>query len=215
MEVRTQKQLDAALKKGERYIDLVGDGEFTVRAYGSSQVTACGSSQVTAYDSSQVTAYGSSQVRACDSSQVRATKYVAVTKHGDRPKVKGGVLISIRRAETAEEWCEFYGVPVKRGIAVLFKAVEDDWKGSTKHADISYEPGSKPVAHDWNEAAVCGGGLHLVPRPFMGDQYVSGRVAHYVGCPVRVAEMVLLEDKVKVPRLAKPTFEVDIDGEPV
>ena len=75
----TQAELDAALKRENVDIWLVGAGEFwisdssQVTASGSSQVTASDSSQVTAYDSSQVRAYGSSQVTASDSSQVTAS----------------------------------------------------------------------------------------------------------------------------------------------
>jgi len=64
IEVRTQADLDKALKtaKPTDIIACVGDGRFEI--YGSSQVRAYGSSQVRAYGSSQVTAYGSSQVTA-------------------------------------------------------------------------------------------------------------------------------------------------------
>jgi len=186
----------------------------TVTAYDSSTVTAYGSSTVRAYDSSTVRAYGSSTVRAYDSSTVTATKFVPVQDHGPNTKITGGILISIRRAETPADWCEFYGVHVARGIATLFKAVEDDWKGTNKHPGITYEPGSKPEAPDWNPTATCGKGLHLSPRPFMALWYCPN-ATRYVACPVRMSEMVLLDDKVKVRRLAKPTFEVDIDGEPV
>jgi len=79
-EVRTQEELDAALRgaRASDEVQCVGGGEFTVSgssrvtAYDSSQVAAYNSSQVTAYDSSQVRAYDSSQVTAYDSSQVRA-----------------------------------------------------------------------------------------------------------------------------------------------
>jgi hypothetical protein len=120
IKVRTQAELDKALKerKPGQIIACMGKGSFEVRdsssmrAYDSSSVWAFGSSSVWAYDSSSVWAY--------DYSSVRASKYVPVQKHGDGPKVSGGVLIEIPKIKTAEEWCEFHGVEIKRGTAILY-----------------------------------------------------------------------------------------------
>lgn len=104
--VRTQTELAKAIADG--YIPKCeGDGVFT--AYGSSQVRACDCSQVTAYDSSQVRACDSSQVTAYDCSQVTASKYVPVSDHGPSTKVTGGILISIRRAQSRDAAGRLHG----------------------------------------------------------------------------------------------------------
>ena len=206
-------------------------GSAQVRAYGSAQVTAYdsaqvrayGSAQVRAYGSAQVTAYDSAQVRAYGSAQVRASKYVAVTTHSSRwgtPKITGGVLIEIPTLTTVAEWLDHHGVAVKRGIAVLFKAVDEDY--STDHArraKIAYTPGSKPAASDWLPTPECGNGIHVSPRPVMALRYHS-TATRYVACPVKVADLVVIglgedgiPDKGKVPAIARPVYEVDIDGQ--
>ncbi len=195
-------------------------GSSTVRAFDSSTVTASGSSTVTAFDSSTVTASGSSTVRAFgsstvtayDSSTVRASKFVAVHHLSERSTVKGGVIIK-PKTDTPADWCDFYGVEVKRGMAVLFKAVEDDWRGGRKHAAITYRPGDKPSAPDWDPHDGCGNGLHLSPRPFMARTYCAS-ASHFVACKVRVSDMVLIGDKVKV-KTCTVLHEVDEDGIPI
>lgn len=103
----------------------------------------------------------SSQVTACDSSQVTATKFVAITIHSKSAKISGGVKIKLPAIKTAKQWCEFYGVAVKAGVAILFKAVRGDYKSSK---GFLYQPGTAPEAPDWDEGkAECGGGLHFSP----------------------------------------------------
>jgi hypothetical protein len=207
-----------------------------VRAYGSSQVrllagddssqvTACGSSQVTAYGSSQVTAYGSSQVRACDSSQVtaydssqvRASKQVAVTIHGKYPKVVGGVKIHFKTPGTTKEWIDNYAVETKRGIAILYKGVDENFMSPRGG---NYTPGTTPEAKDWDGGKEeCGGGFHFSPVPAMTLKY-NGSAKKFVACPVKVSEIVvhkdaMYPDKVKAPRVCAPCYEVDINGKRV
>jgi hypothetical protein len=279
--VKTQKELDAAIKgrSADEIIELIGDGYFEicgssqvtaygssqvraydssqvtaydssqvraygssqvraydssqvtaygssqVRAYDSSQVTAYGSSQVTAYGSSQVTAYGSSQVRAYDSSQVRAygssqvtaSKQVAVTRHGKLAKVKGGLVIDYQKPSTVEEWCDNYGVEIKRGIAILYKIVRDDFKSA--HGFL-YQPGTTPEASDWDGGkAECGGGLHFSPHPSLARRY-DDQGKRFVACPVAVKDIAvhkdaMYPDKVKARRICKPIYECDENGKAI
>ena len=230
VDVKTQAELEKVLKKGN-IPNCRGNGAFRaygssqVTAYGSSQVTACDSSQVTAFDSSQVKASDSSHVTACDSSQVRAygssqvtaSAFVAVTIHGKTSKVKGGKIIRIPVITTAVQWCKFYGVEIKSGVAVMFKAVRNDFKSKR---GMEYTPGSTPKAPDWdNGKEECGGGLHFSPRPFMALKF-DLEATRFVGCPIKVSEIVVHKDaqypdKIKAPRVYKPCFEVDIDGNPI
>jgi len=239
----TQAELDEALRLGMAPI-LTGGGSFLVddssqvtacessqvRAYGSSQVTAhdssqvtahdssqvtaCGSSQVRAYGSSQVTAHDSSQVTAHDSSQVRASRYVAVSKHGDQSKVSGGVLILIPKPETPQEWCDFHGVNVRYGVAILYKALDKNFKSSR---DFDYSPGTVPVAPDWDGGrAECGGGLHFSPRPFMALAFMPD-AGTFVACPVAMSDISVhpngsFPEKIKAKGCCGPVWECDIDG---
>ena len=215
IDVRTQQELDEVLKKGDSIPCCRGNMVFTVRD--SSQVTAYDSSQVTACGSSQVTACDSSQVRAYDSSQVRATKFVAVTIHGKGVKGKGGKIVRIPVISTATEWCEFYGVKIKAGVAILFKAVRKDFK--SLHG-MEYAPGTCPGAPDWDGGeAECGGGLHFSPRPRMALKF-DDDATRFVGCPVTVSAIIVHKDaeypnKVKAPCVCEPCFEVDINGDPI
>ena len=243
IEVTTQAHLDKALKnrKPNDIIVCLGgtwnnplvlsdsatveaSGSATVRAYDSATVEAYDSATVGAYDSATVEAYGSATVEAYDSATVRASgsatvrasKYVAVQKmpYGN-PKITGGVLIVIPELKTAQDWCDYYGIEVKRGTATVFKAVDDDYStNQARTRGIFYVPGSKPKCEDWNDRPECGGGLHASPRPFMARRY-NENATRYVACPVKLAEIVVLGDKVKVPRISGAVYEVDEDGERV
>ena len=216
IKVNTQAELDEALKLNEeKEIQIVGSGVFSVS--GSSQVRAYGSSQVTAYGSSQVRAYGSSQVRAYDSSQVTASKFVAITRHGTDTKVYGGIQRRLPEITTVKQWCEFYGVEIKGGIAILYKTVRDDYKSA--HG-MEYKPGTTPVALDWDGGkAECGGGFHFSPWPYMALRF-DQMGKKFIACPLLMKEIVIHKnamypEKVKAPRVYQPCFEVDIDGEPI
>ena len=225
MRVTTQAQLDKALKNrkpGDIIACLGGTWDkplvlfdsATVEAYGSATVEAYGSATVRAYGWATVRAYDSATVRAYGSATVEASKYVAVQKMpSGNPKITGGVLIVIPELKTAQDWCDYYGVEVKRGTATVFKAVDDDYSTiQARPRGIFYAPGSKPKCTDWNSMPECGGGLHASPRPLMARRYNEG-ATRYVACPVKLAEIVVIDDKVKVPRIAGAVYEVDEDGE--
>jgi hypothetical protein len=137
IECRTQSELEAALKLKDVEIHLKGDKSFDV----------CGSSTVRAYGSSTV----------------RASKYSAIHVLSKTCKAKGGVQIRPKRPKMAKEWCAHYGVDVVKGVAILFKGVNAEWKTSR---NFEYKPGSTPKAPDWDGGkAECGGGLHFSPTP--------------------------------------------------
>ena len=202
---------------------LWASGSASVRASGSASVRASDSASVWAYDSASVRASDSASVRASgsasvwayDSASVRASKYVAVHRHNKSAKVQGGVIIDVPdpASLTPKDWCDYYGVKVARGTAYLFKAVDDDY--STRKArshGIFYKPGTSPKCADFNKRAECGGGLHASPTPFMALDYNTS-ATRFVCVPVKLAEIVVIDNKVKVPRVAGKVFEVDRDGE--
>ncbi len=197
--VATQAELHAALAKPRKptdWIECVGSGEFT--ASDSATVWASDSATVRASDSATVRASDSATVRASGSATVRASKHVAVTRHVTaygEPTVIGGVLIDIPIPRTAEEWCDLYGVEVTDGVAILFKAVDDDWSTSySRKAGIAYTPGSSPEAPDWDGGVrECGGGLHFVAHPHEGLEF-NERATRFVACPVALADIAVHAD---------------------
>jgi hypothetical protein len=212
VQCRTQAELDAALKDPSVWPELVGDGEFEIS--GSSQVTASDSSQVRASGSSQVTAYDSSQVTAYDSSQVTASKYVAVTKNGNRVKATGGVQINYIPPQNLAEWMEEYSIQVTDGVAIVYKAVGSDFKSQRGEY---YTPGTTPECDRWDTSVECGGGLHVCGTPHHAlGFYVEAK--RFVALPVVVDSIAHWPNgdyptKVKVPRVVAPgCYEVDING---
>ena len=197
VEVKTQAQLNRALAREDVIPICIGGGYFSVT------------------DSATVEAWDSATVRAWDSATVRASKYVAIRKCGDGPKVTGGVIIEVPTSfATPQDWCDYYGVEVKRGIATLFKGTDEDFATRwSRPAGIYYKPGSKPKAPDWDGGVKeCGGGLHGWPRAHFAEGY-----AHIVACPVKLAEIVVhknasMPEKVKFSRICSPVYEVDLSG---
>jgi len=222
VKVKTQAEFESARQNPDNEIWVMGselieiNGSSQVRAYGSSQVTAYGSSQVRAYGSSQVRACDSSQVRACDSSQVTASKQVAVTVHGKKSKVTGGVRIDYLQPATVKEWLANYNIKVEKGVVVLYKGLDKNFMSPNGG---NYTPGTTPSAPDFAPEPECGKGLHFSPIPAMTLRF-NAEAVKFVACPVKVSDIILhlnaeYPDKVKAPRVYKPCWEVDIHGNKV
>jgi hypothetical protein len=166
---------------------------------------------------SRVLALGSAVVRARGAATVDALEHVSVTVHGEHATVRGGTVSRVAVPQTAEEWCDYYGVEVKDGVATLYKAVGDDFDS---YHGLSYVPGTEPEAADWDGGAEeCGGGIHLSPRPGLALPRTYG-ARRFVACPVRVSDLVthtggFYPDTVKAPRVCGPVYEVDELGRPV
>jgi hypothetical protein len=180
-------------------------------------VEAWGSATVRAWGSATVEAWGACQVIVRGLAKVLASAFVAVTILSAQAKVDGGIQITPPDTTTGAAWCEFYGVPVTEGVAVLYKAVQDDWRGTMK-TTVTYRPGEIPAAPDWDGGkAECGGGLHFFAHPWEGSKWCDG-YKHILACPVKVNELsakgqsAQYPDKVKAPRVCEPVFEVDVDG---
>ena len=235
IEVTTQAQLDKALKAlkpgdwivclgGDYWNPLRADGNASVRAYGNASVRAYGNASVEAYGNASVEAYGNASVeadgnasvRAYGNASVEARKYVAIHKFPTSSgKIAGGVIIEVPDLVDGAAWCDFHGVDVADGAAILFKALDEDF--STAHArerGIFYTLGADVEAADWRPTPECGHGLHACARPWVALRYNRG-AARYVQVRVQVADLVVIDqDKVKVPALTV-VCECDLDGEPV
>ena len=189
----------------------------TVRASDSATVQASDSATVQAWGSATVRAWGSATVRAWDSATVRASKYVAVTKIGGKVKATGGVHIDYLPPQNLAEWMEEYDIQVKDGIAIVYKAVDSDFKSERGGG---YSPGSQTECDHWDASVECGGGLHVCGTPFHALSFY-GDAKRFVALPVAVDSIAHWPNgdyptKVKVPRVVAPgCYEVDIDGKPV
>jgi len=135
--------------------------------------------------------------------------------------IKGGLegqVISVTPVTTPEAWCEYYGIAVSDGVAVLFKGVDAKYRSPR---GAVYAPGTTPEAIDWDGGMVeCGGGLHFSPSPRSTLEFATDAVK-FVACPVRLSDMRppketdLYPAKIKARCVACPCFEVDRWGDPV
>ena len=210
--------------RGSSYVEAWESSH--VEAWGSSHVVARGSSHVEAWESSHVVARGSSHVEAKGfvsldafggTLNLSATCHVFV--HNKKSKIMGGIK-TLAILTTPQDWCDYYGVEVKNGIAVLYKSVHSDFF-NPQNRTIQYTPGTKPEAPDWDDGKKeCGGGLHFSPCVAMAREFHKAPDAKYVACPVALKDMSVhfdgsMPQKCKAKRVCKPLWEVNVDGEKI
>ncbi len=197
-----------------------------VVAWGSSQphVEAWGSSQphVEAWGSSQphVEAKGYCQISLTGRVLAVAAATVAVLLQGSLAQCDGGIQVHVKK-NTPAEWCEYYGVDIKEDIAIVFKAVDEDFAtNNSRSASIFYQPETTPIAPDWDGGEIeCGKGLHFSPSPLMALEFnPTGK--HFIACPVALKDIVVHPDgiypqKIKARGLCAPCYEVDRFGNPI
>jgi len=191
-----------------------------VEAWGSSQprVEAWESSQprVVAWESSQprVEASGFVQLSLLGKIVAKAAAKVAVLIEGDGPKVTGGKQIRRQLFKNGKGWCEYYGVPVKAGKAIVFKALDKDLRSS--HG-LVYPVGATVKSDGWNKNE-CDQGLHFIPTPKMGYEFAP-EAERFVACEVAVKDMLVFStgsypNKAKAPE-CKVLYECNDDGEEI
>jgi hypothetical protein len=218
---------DSAHVEARDSAHVVAWGSAHVEARGSAHVVARDSAHVEARDSAHVAAWGSAHVvardsahvEARDSAHVEASRYVAVHQQpGHSGQITGGVVIAVPVPTTPAGWCAFRGVTVKDGVAVLYKAVRDDYRSS--HG-LLYAPGTAPEAPDWDGGEQeCGGGLHVCASPLECLEF-DPQATRYVACPVALADIRpprrddSYHKKVKARRVCGPVVEVDRYGKPL
>jgi len=201
-----------------------------VEAWESSQphVVAWGSSQphVEAWESSQphVVAKGCVQLHVSGAVSVVAAASVAILISGGAPTIEGGGFVQRIDISTPQRWCDHYGVEVVDGIALLGKAVRDDYQSSWHAPDgshVAYVVGGTAQAKDWDGGVQeCGGGLHLSPTPSAAKDFCAD-AKHALICPVKLTDIAVHQDgdypqKVKVPGVSEPLWEVDWrTGQPI
>jgi len=188
-------------------ISTHGTSRVDIRTHDTSQadIRACYWSTVF------VSGPGACSVRAGCSALVRlATDAVNVS-------VASGSVQRMEHPATASEWCDMFAATVVDGVATLYKAVDDEYR--SVHG-FAYRPGTVPVAPDWDEGkAECGGGLHFCATPRLAKAFHAA-ATRYVACPVKLTDMAVVKapqypSKVKAKGCCSPTWEVDIDGNPL
>jgi hypothetical protein len=196
-----------------------------VSAWGWAQVFATGSASVEAHEfavvvaggTTHVRAFGTTMVRAMGRAQVEAGPGVAVLPHGPNVGLSGEHTGKAVRFRTATEWCDYYGVEVSDGIAILYKAVDDNFDS---YHGTSYRPGTEPQAEDWDGGRdECGGGLHFTSQPTFAVP-TTDDATRFVACPVRLDDIVVhpksvYPSKVKARGVCAPVYEVSASGAPV
>jgi len=133
-----------------------------VKAWDNSVVEARGNSSVWAWENSSVVAWENSVVKAWDNSVVEARGNVQVCKYSDFVSIstQGNARI-VTLPKTLQEYCEFYGVTVKDGNAILYKAVSPTYS-SFYDREFVYEPGEKKeVDCDPSTDRPCSHGMHV------------------------------------------------------
>lgn len=152
--------------------------------------------------------------------KVIAAATVAICILGGSPRIEGGGFIQRVDISTPQKWCDFYGVEVKAGIALVFKGVRDNFYSPR---GACYAPGTMPSVKDWDRGAVeCGpGGLHFSPTPAMTLEFIDAKECkHFLACPIRLEDIATHPDgqypqKIKARGMALPCWEVDRRGRPV
>jgi hypothetical protein len=149
---------------------------------------------------------------------ITATPSVRVSILRGDPTIVGTTQIYKITENTPEAWCQFYGVPIHPdGTVILYKALNEGFKARN---DFEYLPGSCPIAPDWDPERECGGGLHFSPNPREAFEF-NIWASHFVACPILLSEIKthifsgVYPEKVKAPRVFKPCYEVDIEGNPL
>jgi hypothetical protein len=190
--VRTQTELDAALKAGEATIciDSPAGVWLALSKTGSAHVKAWGSAHVEASGSAHVKASGSAHVEAWGSAHVKASPYVAVHLHSQRVTLAGGVVIDMTAIDESDPqtWCDLHGVKTKRGVASLFKALDADLCAGHQYVKTEYAVGKRVTAADWRDDGLCGGGLHLGPTTGHATDYRSD-AKRWVRVEAKVADL--------------------------
>lgn len=145
----------------------------------------------------------------------KAHPLTAINYWGALGHIEGGRALVIDLS-TPQKWCEFYGVKVEDGKALLFKGVKSDFKSERGG---NYTPGTTPICDEWDGGErECGEGYHVSPSPVMTKEFCTPE--KFIAGWVNLADMAVhpngdYPQKCKIHRYAGPVWECDIDGNPV
>jgi len=165
-----------------------------------------------------VEASGHCQISARGRVKIKASAMDAVLAMGLLVEVDGGGFVNRVDIRTGQDWCEYYGVEVQDGCAVLFKGLDSEFRAQQQN--FLYQPGETQCAPDWDPdpERECGGGLHFSPSPRHTLRFNAG-AKKFVACLVPLDTILVhwdgsYPDKVRAPATTK-CWEVDINGKAV
>ena len=162
--VTTQKEWDEAPKEFEGYV-IIKQGRICVAERKGWGVVASGNASVGAWGNASVRAWGNASVRASGNASVTGQGNVQVVRRSRDAKieVKGNARI-VGMPDNAQDYCDFYGVNVEDGKAILYKAVRDNLC-SFHNPHFGYTIGeTKTHDCDPSQEVMCGLGMHVAHR---------------------------------------------------
>ncbi|HHW50227.1 MAG TPA: hypothetical protein GX406_01945, partial [Pseudoclavibacter sp.] len=145
--------------------------------WGNSRAVLWGNSSAVLWGNSSAELWGNSSAVLRENSRAVTAKYTAVWVYSDRATFTGsGHLIDMTKLDLSDAatWCDYHGVKIARGKAVVYKAVDAQLNAGHRHTLTRYPLGGKVAATDWNPQPECGGGLHFAASPSGARQYYTG-----------------------------------------
>ena len=163
----------------------------SVEARENSSVVARENSSVEAWENSSVEAWGNSSVEAWENSSVVGQGNSQITKYSDSTslKVSGNARI-VTLPSTPEEYCDFYGIEIRDGQAILYKAVRPDLR-SFHDYDFQYAINeTKKTNCDSSPLNACSFGLHVSHLLWALD-FGRGRDFKILECSVPLDKIIV------------------------
>ncbi len=173
---------------------VVARGNASVRASGNASVVAYENATVEAWGNATVEAYGNATVEAWGNAQIGACANVQVVRGSLSAKiaVKGNARV-VTMPDTPEAYCDFYGVTVEDGRAILYKAVRDNLSSFHNPCFVYAVGETKTHDCDPSQEVVCGMGMHVAHKDWA---LLFGELG---GGDFRVLEVAVPLDKIVVP----------------
>ena len=149
-------------------------------------------------------------------STVRASKYTAVHLHSQHVTLDAqGAVIDVTGIDRHDpvSWCEYTGIDVEDGTAIVYKAVTDDLRSGM---GLVYPIGETVTDQLWAPTDACGRGLHFGPTPGHALAY-HGEATRFLACRIRLDEAVgITGDPGDTPKVkargCDVLYEVDLHG---
>lgn len=188
----------------------------TVEARENARVEAWGNCIVTARDTSQVVARGNILARLYGAATIDASSNTVVMTHRQASQAGAGPRhIAAGRPASTAEWCEFFGVEMRDGTAILFQSVDADFSNEeARRAGVAFAPGTIPRPPG---GVATGYVLRAASHPKLAKAEINPGGVRAIACPVRLDDIHFraetpFETSVSFRGCCAPVYEVDWDG---
>ena len=170
------------------------DGHVFVRTRDAASAKVTGYVSVKAEGRSNITAYGNTSIVAYDESSIKAEGPVQIIVGYKFVKLDVDDKVSVVLAyDTPEEYCNFYGVKVRDGKAILYKAVDSSYR-SFYDPNFKYTIGAEITeVCDESRDVVCSTGLHVSPLEWALEFGNSGKKIDFkiLECSVPLSKIIV------------------------